>query len=371
MNVNYYLEFFIESLSKFFKEKYNKESLYLSKEALDNKLALRSFYNNDLYNLSVKEILDFLKIPYICTETEEDKDLNLNFFQEYLDKNINLYKASKEINYNLIIKEQERSVDFSNVVRKSKDGIDYMLGINKKELPFIVAYNAYNVSVDIWKNLYSELSNEFNFIIFTGNYGNFLNTPSKINSILMKELENKKAIALTWCSGFKVFAQFNKRYPGRFTNVYAITGNYAMVNGEGILSDFEKSTLALTSLMDDSDNTNVGRIFLFFLSKQLKNPFGIPVEACNMISTELSDNKKFANYIKSIKELSEYDLGDDLKGIDFPMTNIIASNDIVSMLYNNELVNKNVKGCMNIMLNFATHWCIWTHADQIKEIIKR
>lgn len=71
-----------------------------------------------------------------------------------------------------------------------------------------------------------------------------------------------------------------------------------------------------------------------------------------------------------MKELSQYDLLDSLNFIKFPMTNIIASNDVISKLSNNEIIDKAVDNCKHIMLNFASHWCLFTHAGQISEIIK-
>ncbi|MCX8131697.1 MAG: hypothetical protein N3I35_16585 [Clostridia bacterium] len=369
MNINYYLEFFLESLTDFFSNRYNKESISLPASILNNRINLRSFYTGDVHYLCTKEILDVLDIPYICTETDENQDISLNFLQHHQIRDFRSTDISDNLQHQSIFSAKKWISGFPNAILKSQDEIEYMVGIQNENLPFIVAYNAYNVDIAIWERLYGNLYEQFNFVIFSGNYGSFSETPGKINAILESECIGKQAIALTWCSGFKVFAQFNQQYPGWFTKLYAVTGNYIKINGAGQLSEFENSTLALTSLMDGDSKTNVGKVFMYFLSKQAKNPFGIPADVWNMISAKLSEIDYFSRYINSIKELLEYDLIDSLSSINFPMTNIIASNDIISMLSNNELIDKEVGNCKHIMLNFATHWCLWTHTGQIAEII--
>lgn len=370
MNVNYYFEFFLESLLDFYRNRYNEDIITLPESILNNSITLKSFYTDDTYCLCAKRIFEALDIPYSCTEIDINNDLSLNFMQHYQMKDIKLpyihVNLQNEFSFNM----KETVKGFPNANKKAYDEIEYMVSIQNKEFPFIVAFNAYNVDMAIWERLYGNLFNEFNIILFTGNYGLFGDTPGKINAILESECINKQVVALTWCSGFKVFAQFNQKYPGWFSKLYAVTGNYNNANGVGKFSDFEKSTLALTSLMDAESMTSAGKVFMYFFSKQAKNPFGIPSDVWPIISAKLTDKDYFTAYLNSMKELSQYDLLNSLNYINFPMTNIMASNDVISKLSNNEIIDKAVGNCKHIMLNFATHWCLLTHADQISEIIK-
>lgn len=370
MNVNYYLEFFAESLTDFFENRYNKESISLPGNLINSRITLKSFYTGAVYNLLISEILNAINIPYICTEEDENPDLNVNFQMYYQAENVRGCENLDNLQNKLIVKLREGVSGFPNAVKKSRNGIEYILSLQNKDFPFIVAYNAYNVDVAIWERLYGNLYDSFNIILFTGNYGLFMDTSDSINTILESECASKQAMALTWCSGFKVFAKYNQQYYGRFTQLYAVTGNYNNANGVGQFSDFEKSTLALTSLMDSGSKTNIGKVFMYFFSKQAQNPFGIPVDVWPIISAKLTDIDYFTSYLNSMTELSQFDLVDSLNRIKCPMINIIASNDVISMLSNNELIDKEVDNCKHIMLNFATHWCLWTHAGQIAEIIK-
>lgn len=269
MNVNYYFEFFLESLIDFYRNRYNKDIISLPESILNNSITLKSFYTDDTYCLCPKEIFEALNIPYSCTDIDNNSDLNLNFMQHYKMKDIKLPYINVNLQNESSIKIKETVNGFPNAIKKSYDEIEYLVSIQNKDFPFIVAFNAYNVDMTIWERLYGNLFNIFNVILFTGNYGLFYDTPSKINAILESECINKHVIALTWCSGFKVFAQFNQKYPGWFSKLYAVTGNYNS-NGVGEFSDFEKSTLALTSLMDAESMASAGKVFMYFFPSRLK-----------------------------------------------------------------------------------------------------
>lgn len=370
MNVNYYYEFFLESLNDFFKIRYKKESIYLPENILNNKIILNSFYTDKTYCLCTKKILEKLDIPYVYTEVDENPDLSSNFLQQYQIKYIKSSHFHESLEYQFEFSHKKKVSGFPNAVHKSKDGLEYILNIQNKKFPLIVGFNAYNVDMAIWERIYGNLYDQYNIILFSGNYGSFSKTPSKINAVLESEHVNKQAIALAWCSGFKVFAQFNRQYPNRFTHLYVVTGNYYNIHGGGQLSGFERSILALTTLMNGDSKMNIGKVFLYFFSQQAKNPFGIPTEVWPIISAKFTDINYFTVYLNSMMELSQYDLIEDLNCIKFPMTNIIASNDVISAMSNNELLNQTIDNCDHNMLNFATHWCLWTHASQIAKIIK-
>ncbi len=375
MHITYYFEFYIQSLIEFW-HRTNNKTLTLPEHMREKKLFFKSLESQQNYNICIEDLLNNLKIPHDYSESEKacDEDIVSNFLQEHIintnvnESNICLLKDN--IQDNITNKYKMHPMSFINVEWKECHGIKYMISGEIPNKQYIVIFNAYHVDFGIWKILNANLCKNFNVIFLDGNYGNLKCSADGINKVLIKE-GIKKAVAVTWCSGFRVFSNFHKHYPNYFKKVISLTGNYNHINGEGKLSGFEQTLLAISKLIDDSNNYQLNKIFSHFFSKQTNSFFGIPEEVYPLISKQFTHNEYLKQYLKTVDELYKYDLGYSLEKLDIPMVNIIASNDSISSFGNNCLVDSLVDNCSNIMLNFATHWCLWTHATQIAEIIFR
>lgn len=369
MKITYYYEFFVESLKNFINIK-NNGKIILPYQIANHYMYFDSFYSQERYRITIDHLLNLLEIPYEFTEldTITSSEIIHNFQQYFIYDNSLSFNEPKK---------------FSSIDKKMKDiyspfvgeyheidGIGYLVSKKSNNKPYIILFNAYNVGFNIWKPLYNLLKENYQVLLFEGNYGDISKSSDIIYRIIQKEGFND-FVVLTWCSGFQVFANFYKCYPQYIIKVISLTGNYNNINGKGQLSNFEQSLLSIQKLIDINHPYQLEKIFSYIFLNQKKKLFGIPEDVYPLISKQFSDNKNLYAYLTIAKELYENNLELLHNQISIPMVNIIASNDFISTFENNQLINSIVDNCQHIMLSFATHWCLWTHATQIVTLIDR
>lgn len=369
MNITYYYEFFIESLSDFWNTISCRE-IYLPSWMAEKHMYFNSFYSKVCFSITIDDLLNMLKIPHKFVEDAPPlcSEIIRNFQQNYVDHKIRNPNKSMNIGF------QKYSTKFNNMYSpligeyREIDGVGYLVSKKDVDKPCIVLFNAYNMDCNIWKPIFNLLKENYQILLLNGNYGDIIKSSDIIYSI-MKDEGVKEAVAVTWCSGFRVFANFYKYYPVYIKKVISLTGNYNNIKGKGKLSSFEQSLLSIEKLIDSNHPYQLEKIFSYFLSNQREKIFGIPKDVYSIVAKQFSDNNYLTEYLSITKKLHDFYLDPLLDQFSIPMVNIIASNDSISAFENNELLNGIVDGCHHIMLNFATHWCLWTHATQIAAII--
>ena len=337
-----------------------------------------------LYSMQLKKIIEtdvelFLKEKQIVFLPKN----NENIFEKHVIKNFQIANESSR-KPNVIINQIERiSNSISNkkyikkeVAVKGEIFHYYVYGQkkDKNDNPIIfTVFTAYLISHQIWDALFQHMPENCIFYV--------LDTMLPTSDIylmikLIYQMEDiKNTIALCWCSGFKSLLKTINDIPDAFQKIISITGNYSDASNVLSFSDYEKSLNTIASIFLDNDAEVVDSFFSkminkFFLRSDQRDFWNIDQSIYKMVTNPFTCNKLLLPYMKRTMEYKNINVKEVINKMSVPLLNIIAVNDIVSLFDNNTILDDYCGQAVHIAIPFASHWCIWTHAKQVSQLIK-
>ena len=108
----------------------------------------------------------------------------------------------------------------------------------------------------------------------------------------------------------------------------------------------------------------------FFLRSDQRDFWNIDQSIYKMVTNPFTCNKLLLPYMKRTMEYKNINVKEVINKMSVPLLNIIAVNDIVSLFDNNTILDDYCGQAVHIAIPFASHWCIWTHAKQVSQLIK-
>jgi len=335
-----------------------------------------------LYSIQLKKIIE-TNIELFLKEKQIDLLSNdaLSILDQQIIKNFQIAHESS-IESNILIKRTEKAserIPDSNYAKKDitingKTFYYYIYGERKNNDNQIIftVFTAYLIDHQIWNMIFQCMPDNCVFYVLDST----IPTPDVYQMIkLIYQTESiTESIALCWCSGFKLLLKAVNSFPDAFQKIISVTGNYSDSSNIHSFSDYEKSLNTIASILIENETKVVDGIFSqmidkFFLRSDQQTFWNIEQSIYKLVTNPFTSKELLLPYLKKTREYKDINVKESLNRVNIPLLNIIAVNDIVSLFDNNTIFDDYCGQAIHVTIPFASHWCIWTHAKQISQLI--